>query len=53
MPSNKVIFRRKLTNSTGSVRLVIPPEIVEALSLKPGNMVELWVEGERLVIAKK
>jgi bifunctional DNA-binding transcriptional regulator/antitoxin component of YhaV-PrlF toxin-antitoxin module len=53
MTPNRVVFERKLSNSTGSIRLVIPPEIVRALGLKPGNKVELWVEGDRIVVGKK
>jgi hypothetical protein len=47
------IFERRITDSTGSMRLVIPPEIARGLKLIPGDVVSLWMEGDCVVFRKK
>jgi AbrB family looped-hinge helix DNA binding protein len=36
-----------------SVKVTIPKEICEYLKVKPGDILEMYVEGKRIVIEKK
>lgn len=53
MKNKGPIFQRKITDSTGSMRLVIPPEITRGLNLTPGDLVLIWMEGDNVVFRKK
>ena len=48
----KVKFKRKITDSSGSLRIVIPPALAETLALKAGDVIELWVENDKILISR-
>lgn len=47
-----VKFKRKILQNGSSLAVVIPYEIIDALKLKKGNMMEVWLEGERIVMER-
>lgn len=50
---NKVKFERRLTNGTGSLRIVIPLELAKALDYHAGETVEIWLEDDKIMIRRK
>lgn len=46
----KIIFKRKIIFSSGTHRVSIPLEIVEALDLEPGEEVHCYIEGRRKIV---
>jgi len=50
---NKVKFERILTDGTGSLRVVIPLELAKALNYHVGEVVEIWLEGDRIIVRRK
>jgi len=47
-----VRFRRTIRRSGGSAAIAIPPEVLEALNWKVGEVVELYPEEQKLVVKK-
>jgi bifunctional DNA-binding transcriptional regulator/antitoxin component of YhaV-PrlF toxin-antitoxin module len=47
-----VKFRRTIRRSGGSAAIAIPPEVLNALSWKIGDLVELYPEEQKLVVKK-
>jgi len=47
-----VKFRRTIRQSGGSAAIAIPPEVLNALSWKVGDVVELYAEEQKLVVKK-
>ena len=47
-----VKFKRTLRRCGGSASIALPPEIVEALELKIGDKVEMWIENGTVVVRK-
>jgi hypothetical protein len=47
-----VKFRRTIRQSGGSAAIAIPPEVLNALSWKIGDLVELYPEEQKLVVQK-
>ena len=47
-----VKFKRTIRQSGGSAAIAIPPELLDALNWKIGDLVELYAEEQKL-IAKK
>jgi antitoxin component of MazEF toxin-antitoxin module len=50
---NKIKFERVLTDGTGSLRVVIPLELVRALDYHAGETVEIWLEGDKIIVKRK
>jgi len=46
----KIIFRRKIIFSSGTHRVSIPIELVEALNIEPGEEVLCYLEGSKKII---
>jgi len=47
-----ITFRRKAVQIGGSLRLTLPPEIAEALNIKPGDEVEYTATNDTITIRK-
>jgi len=47
-----VRFRRTLRQSGGSAAIAIPPEILNALDWKVGDVVELYADEQKLILKK-
>ena len=47
-----VKFRRTIRRSGGSAAIAIPPEVLNALNWKIGDLVELYAEEQKLVVKK-
>jgi len=47
-----VAFRRKVVKIGGSLRLTLPPELAEALKIKPGDIVEYTTTDDSVIIQK-
>ena len=47
-----VKFKRKITDGSGSLRIVIPPAIAETLALKAGDVVKIWVENDKILVSR-
>jgi putative addiction module antidote len=47
-----VKFRMKIVKVGNSLRVTIPKEIVEAVRLKAGDSVNIWLERNQIVIGK-
>jgi len=47
-----VRFRRTLRQSGGSAAIAIPPEILNALNWKVGDVVELYADEQKLILKK-
>jgi len=47
-----VRFKRTIRKSGGSAAIAIPPEILNALNWKIGDIVELYAEDRKLAIKK-
>lgn len=47
-----VRFRRTLRQSGGSAAIAIPPEILNALGWKVGDVVELYADEQKLILEK-
>lgn len=45
-------FRRTTRRSGGSASIALPPEIIEALSWKIGDIVEIWAENSTVMVKK-
>jgi len=50
---NKIKFERVLTNGTGSLRVVVPLELARALDYHAGETVEIWLEGDKIIVRRK
>jgi len=50
---NKIKFERVLTDGTGSLRVVIPFELAKALDYHAGEVVEIWLENDRIIVRRK
>ena len=48
-----VDFERKLVKIGNSYRITIPPEIIEALKLKPGEMMRINTTDSKIIMEKK
>ncbi|HUU79383.1 MAG TPA: AbrB/MazE/SpoVT family DNA-binding domain-containing protein [candidate division Zixibacteria bacterium] len=48
--SKKIIWKRKLNLNSGTIRVAIPIEIVEAYKLEQGQEVAIYLEGNKLII---
>lgn len=46
----KIIFRRKIIFSSGTHRVSIPLELVEALDIKPGEEVLCYLDGAKKIV---
>jgi len=51
---SKVIFERRIqkVKSEGGYRVALPSEIVEALDLKPGDPVKIFLENGKIIIER-
>jgi antitoxin component of MazEF toxin-antitoxin module len=47
-----VRFKRTIRKSGGSAAIAIPPEILNALKWKIGDIVEIYAEDQKLTIKK-
>jgi len=47
-----ITFRRKVVRIGGSLRLTLPPEVAEALKIKPGDEVEYTATNDTITIRK-
>ncbi len=47
-----VRFRRTIRQSGGSAAIAIPPEILNALNWKVGDVVELYADEQKVVLKK-
>jgi len=47
-----VRFRRTIRKSGGSAAIVIPPEVLNALEWKIGDIVEVYAEEQKIVVKK-
>lgn len=47
-----VRFKRTIRQSGGSAAIAIPPEILNALSWKVGDAVEVYAEEQKLIVKK-
>jgi antitoxin component of MazEF toxin-antitoxin module len=47
-----VRFRRTIRKSGGSAAIVIPPEVLNALDWKIGDVVEVYAEEQKIVVKK-
>jgi antitoxin component of MazEF toxin-antitoxin module len=47
-----VKFKRTIRRSGGSAAIAVPPEILNALNWKIGDSVELYADGEKLVVER-
>jgi len=54
MSEAKVVFERKIQKATpeGGYRVALPSELVEALKLKAGDSVKIFLEKGRIIIEK-
>jgi AbrB family looped-hinge helix DNA binding protein len=50
MPIKFEVTANKVGNS---LKITLPVEVAKYLNLKPGEKVELWEEGNRIILAKK
>jgi len=50
---NRVKFERILTDGTGSLRVVVPLELAKTLDYHVGETVEIWLEGDRIIVRRK
>jgi len=50
--SGKVKFKRKIRRSGASPAITLPNEVLEAVGLKMGDRVNIYVEKSRVVIDK-
>ena len=48
-----VKFKGTILQVDNSLRIIIPPEIVQQLNLERGDAVELWVSNHRMLMEKK
>ncbi len=48
--SKKIIWKRKLNLNSGTMRVAIPIEIVEAYNLQQGQEVAIYLEENKLII---
>ena len=48
-----IIFSRKIVKNAGSLRVTIPKEIADALSIEQGQEVEIYAEGLDTIIVRK
>jgi bifunctional DNA-binding transcriptional regulator/antitoxin component of YhaV-PrlF toxin-antitoxin module len=48
-----VKFERKLFTTGGSVRVNIPSPILEALKLKAGDTITIWINDSQIIMEKK
>lgn len=46
----KIIFHRKVIFSSGTFRIAIPLEIIEALSIKKGDEVLCYLDGSKKIV---
>ncbi|MGC9778030.1 MAG: AbrB/MazE/SpoVT family DNA-binding domain-containing protein [Candidatus Heimdallarchaeota archaeon] len=46
----KIVFRRKVIYSSGTFRIAIPLEIIEALNIKKGDEVLCYLEGSKKIV---
>jgi antitoxin component of MazEF toxin-antitoxin module len=46
----RIIWKRKLNLNSGTIRVAIPIEIVEAYNLQKGQEVAIYLEENKLVI---
>ena len=51
---SKVIFERRIQKASpeGGYRVALPSEIVEALDLKPGDPVKIFLENGKIIIER-
>jgi AbrB family looped-hinge helix DNA binding protein len=47
-----VKFKIKVVKIGNSLRVTIPKEIAEAVDLKKGNMVEVYLDDDKIIIRK-
>jgi AbrB family looped-hinge helix DNA binding protein len=47
-----VKFKIKVVKIGNSLRVTIPKEITEAVDLKKGNMVEVYLDDDKIIIRK-
>ena len=48
--SKKIIWKRKLNLNSGTIRVAIPIEIVEAYKLEQGQEVSMYLDGNKLIV---
>ncbi len=46
----EIIFKRKLIDNKGSLSVNIPIELVEAFELQKGDVMQIRVEGETIIL---
>lgn len=47
-----VVFKRKVVKIGGSLRVTLPPELGEALKIKPGDMIEYTTTDDSVILRK-
>jgi len=47
-----IIFKRKISKFGGSYRVTIPKEIVEALQLKEGDLLNITLDNGKIIMEK-
>ena len=45
-------LRHKIVRSGGSLRILIPKAIVEQLGLKEGDVLEIWLENDKICMKR-
>lgn len=48
----KIVWKRKVIYNSGSFRISLPIEIAEAFNIEKGQMLQLSVEGKRIIVEK-
>jgi len=48
--SPKIVWKRKVIYNSGSYRISVPIEIAEAFDIRKGQMLQISVEGKRIII---
>ncbi|MHA1126278.1 MAG: AbrB/MazE/SpoVT family DNA-binding domain-containing protein [Candidatus Heimdallarchaeota archaeon] len=46
----KILWKRKVIYNSGSYRISLPIEIADAFNIKKGQMLQLSVEGKRIIV---
>ncbi|MGC9778982.1 MAG: AbrB/MazE/SpoVT family DNA-binding domain-containing protein [Candidatus Heimdallarchaeota archaeon] len=46
----KIVWKRKVIYNSGSYRISVPIEIAEAFEIQKGQMLQISVEGKRIIV---